>query len=130
KIFRAALRGTGPAEGEPIGVEGPKLVEEALRSGLETEALLLSESGERELESILRAASASDSGVPRTRILRTTDKLFASVAGTDAPHGFAAFFRPPTWEFENVLRGAADAEGALRSDSPLVIVMAGVQDPG
>jgi TrmH family RNA methyltransferase len=130
KIFRAALRGTGPAEGEPIGVEGPKLVEEALRSGLETEALLLSESGERELESILRAASASDSGVPRTRILRTTDKLFASVAGTEAPQGVAALFRPPTWEFENVLRGAADAEGALRSDSPLVIVMAGVQDPG
>ena len=130
KIFRAALRGTGPAEGEAIGLEGPKLVVEALRSGLEAEALLLSESGERELESILRAASASDAGVPRTRILRTTDKLFASVAGTETPQGVAALFRQPTWNFENVLRGAADADGALHSDSPLVIVIAGVQDPG
>ena len=130
KMFRAALRGTGPAEGEPIGVEGPKLVVEALRSGLEAEALLLSESGERELETILHAASASDAGVPRTRILRTTDKLFAGVAGTETPQGVAALFRPRAWQFEDVLRGAADAQGARRGDSPLVIVMAGVQDPG
>ena len=46
KRFRAALRGSGPAESEPIGVEGPKLVEDALRSGLEAEALLVSESAE------------------------------------------------------------------------------------
>ena len=57
KQFRAALRGTGPAEGEPIAAEGPKLVEEGVRSGLETEALLVSESGERHLERILEAAS-------------------------------------------------------------------------
>jgi RNA methyltransferase, TrmH family len=130
KMFRAALRGSGPLEGEPIGVEGPKLVEEALRSGLQTEALLLSESGERELESILRAASASDAGIPRTRILRTTDKLFASVAGTEAPQGIAALVRQPSWEFADILHGAAHADGTLRASSPLVIVMAGVQDPG
>lgn len=47
KIFRAALRGTGPAEGDAIGVEGPKLVEDALRSGLQAEALLVSEAGRR-----------------------------------------------------------------------------------
>ena len=130
KIFRAALRGTGPEEGELIGVEGPKLVEDALRSGLEAEALLVSEAGEADLERILRAASESDAGIPRSRVMRTTDKLFASVAGTETPQGVAALFRQRAWEFDDVLRGAAAADGALRGDAALVVVMAAVQDPG
>jgi TrmH family RNA methyltransferase len=111
-------------------VEGPKLVEDALRSGLEAEALLVSESAESALDAILSAASASEAGIPRSRILRTTDKLFASVAGTEAPQGIAALFRAPGWQFEDILRGAADDNGARSADSPLIIVMAGVQDPG
>jgi RNA methyltransferase, TrmH family len=131
KIFRAALRGTGPAEGEAIGVEGPKLVEDALRAGLQAEALLVSESGEAsDLERILRAASGSEAGIPRSRVMRTTDKLFASVAGTETPQGVAALFLQPAWEFDDVMRGAAAADGALRGDAALVVVMAAVQDPG
>src|SRR5579863_295067 len=131
KIFRAALRGTGPAEGEPIGVEGPKLVEDALRSGLQAEALLVSEAGEAsDLERILRAASESEAGIPRSRVMRTTGKLFASVAGTETPQGVAALFRQRAWEFDDVLRGAAAADGSLRGDAALVVVMAAVQDPG
>jgi len=130
KIFRAALRGTGPAEGEPIGVEGPKLVEDALRSGLPAEALLVSEAGEAELERILRAASESEAGIPRSRVMRTTDKLFASVAGTETPQGVAALFAQPSWSFDDVVRGAAAMDGALRGDAALVVVMAAVQDPG
>ena len=130
KQFRAALRGTGPAEGEPIAAEGPKLVEEGVRSGLETEALLVSESGERHLERILLAASESDSGVPRSRIFRTSDKLFESVAGTEAPQGVAALFRQREWSFDDVMRGRANFDGAYRGDLPLIVVMAAVQDPG
>jgi RNA methyltransferase, TrmH family len=130
KRFRGALRGSGPAESDPIGVEGPKLVEDALRSGLQAEALLVSESAEPALDTILRAASASESGIPRSRILRTSDKLFASVAGTETPQGVAALFRAPEWEFEDILRGAADENGARSGASPLVVVMVGVQDPG
>jgi RNA methyltransferase, TrmH family len=130
KQFRAALRGTGPAEGEPIAAEGPKLVEEGVRSGLETEALLVSETGERHLERILLEASESDSGVPRSRIFRTTDKLFESVAGTEAPQGVAALFRQREWSFDDVMRGRASFSGAYRGDLPLIMVMAAVQDPG
>jgi TrmH family RNA methyltransferase len=126
KQFRAALRGTGPRDGEPIGVEGPKLIEEALRSGLEAEALLVSEGGEREAGRILHAAGASDAGIPRSRVLRTTDKLFEGVAGTDTPQGVAALFRQRDWGFDDVLRGPRE----LRESSPLVIVLAAVQDPG
>jgi TrmH family RNA methyltransferase len=130
KIFRAALRGTGPAEGEPIGVEGPKLVEDALRSGLQAEALLVSDAGEADLEGILRAAGETEAGIPRSRVMRTTDKLFASVAGTETPQGVAALFRQRAWEFDDLLRGAAGVDGAFRGDAALVVVMAAVQDPG
>jgi TrmH family RNA methyltransferase len=130
KKFRYALRGTGPLQGEPIATEGPKLVEEGIRSGLEAEALLVSDSGERHLERILQAASASESGIPRSRIFRTTDKLFESVAGTESPQGVAAFFRQREWNFDDVMRGRASEGGAYRSEAPLLVVMAAVQDPG
>jgi len=136
KLFRAALRGTGPRDGEPIGVEGPKLVEEALRSGLEADALLVSEGAERSAERILRAASESDAGIPQSRILHTTGKLFKSVAGTDAPQGVAALFRQRPWGFDDILRGPGangsnDANRKLAgARPPLVIVLAELQDPG
>src|SRR6185437_7633628 len=126
KLFRAALRGTGPRTGEAIGVEGPKFIEDALRSGLEADALLVSESGELHAAAVLRAASESEAGIARSRVLRTTDKLFESAAGTDAPQGIAALFRQPEWSLEDVLRGA----GAMRESAALVIVLAEVQDPG
>jgi TrmH family RNA methyltransferase len=130
KLFRAALSGTGPAEGELIGVEGPKLVEEAVRSGLEAEALLVSVSGEREMEKILRAAGESEAGISRDRILRTSDKMFKSVAGTEAPQGVAALFRQPVWGLEDLLRCRADSASAFRVEAPLVVALAGIQDPG
>ena len=130
KAFRAALRGGGPASGEPIAVEGPKLVEEALRAGLELDALLVSESAEKHLERIFLAARETEEGIARSRILRTTDKLFAGVAGTETPQGVAALFRQRDWAFEDVLHGAALPDGSLPGAPALVVVLAGVQDPG
>jgi TrmH family RNA methyltransferase len=101
-------------------VEGPKLVEEAIRSGLEAHALLVSVTGEREMEKIFRAAGQSEAGISRDRILKTSDKMFESVAGTETPQGVAALFRQPVWGLEDVLRG----------DTPLVVVLTGIQDPG
>jgi TrmH family RNA methyltransferase len=130
KTFRAVLRGVGPREDDPLGVEGLKLVEDALGSGLEAVAVLVSESGERELEHILRAASESEAGVSRSRVLRTTDKLFESVARTETPQGVAALFRQPAWEFDAILRGIPMAGAGFDQSPPLIVVMTGVQDPG
>ena len=132
KRFRAALKGKGPeadAE-EVIGVEGPKLIEDAVRSGLAVEGLLVCDAGEKQLERILSVGRESESGIPRSRVLRTTDKLFAGVAGTETPQGVAALLRPPEWDFQDVLRGKASADGAYLGEAPLVVVIAGVQDPG
>jgi RNA methyltransferase, TrmH family len=101
-------------------VEGPKLIDDALRAGLEAEALLVSESGEAVAQRILLAASTTDFGISPSRVLRTTDKLFAAAAGTETPQGVAALFRQPPAEFSRVL-----GDGVA-----LVLVLVGVQDPG
>ncbi len=134
KMFRAGLRGSGPAADESIAVEGPKLIEDALRHGLEAEAVMVSESAERYMEPILRAAGASDAGIARSRVFRTTDKIFEGMSGTEAPQGVAALFRQPKWDFEDLL-GGASADGGEFGESgakglPLIVVLAGVQDPG
>ena len=131
KKFRAALQGTGPAAGEPIGVEGPKLVEQALQAALDAEALLVTDAGDKHLERIFQAAAASEGGIPRARILRTTDKLFAGVAGTESPQGVAGLFGQRAWQFEDLLRDAPNVDhGRGESTPPLVVILTEIQDPG
>jgi RNA methyltransferase, TrmH family len=113
KIFRTALRGGEATESGAIGIEGPHLVEEALRAGLTVEAILASTSGEKHLAVM---ASRIEAG---TQLLRAPDKLFASVAETEAPQGIAALVRPRGATFDDLVSGVA-----------LVVVMIGVQDPG
>ncbi len=114
KMFRTALaRGCATDEGF-IGIEGPRLVEEALGANLEVAALLASPAGEQFLGRWLARVGRG------TRLLRTSEKLFATVADTKRPQGVAALVRPRAWQFEDLLRG----------DVPLVVVLAGVQDPG
>ncbi len=122
KRFRAALRGLGPDNEGCVGVEGARLVEDALRSGLETAAILASASGERYLERLMPwlERSASAHGESRPLLLETTDRLFAGVSGTETPQGIAALVRPRAFAFDDLLRG----------DVPLVVVLVGVQDPG
>jgi TrmH family RNA methyltransferase len=131
KKFRAALQGTGPAAGAPIGVEGPKLVEQALQAGLDAEAMLVTEGGEAHLERIFQAAAASDAGIPRARVLRTTEKHFAGLAGTESPQGVAGLFAQRAWRFEDLLRGFRGQDDRNRgTNSPLVVILTEIQDPG
>lgn len=110
--FRAALGGRGASEGL-IGLEGAHLVEEALRSGLRAEAVLVGASGRRHLEG-LRPLLGGDA-----RVLETSDRLFAGVAATETPQGIAALVRAPAAVFDDLVRGTA-----------LVVVLVGVQNPG
>jgi TrmH family RNA methyltransferase len=146
RVFRAALRGAEPSKlpgGRPrdvagdnspgawIGVEGPHLVTEAIRSGLAIAAILASETGEKHLASMetsLTLRASEPHGHPllpahqprRTQILHTTDRLFESLTGTKAPQGVAALVTPRSWTFDDLLVGGV----------ALVVVLAGVQDPG
>src|SRR3984957_165182 len=121
KGFRMALRGGLPTESGFVGVEGVRLVEEALRSGCRMEAVLFSESGERHHERLAPLTDRPEMAFP---VLRTTDRLFEGLADTEHPQGVAALVQPRTASFDDLLRVPREA------CSPLLVVLAGVQDPG
>jgi TrmH family RNA methyltransferase len=121
KQFRLALRGGLPTESGFVGVEGVRLVEEALRSACPIEAVLFSESGERHRGRLAPLIDRPEIAIP---ILRTTDRLFEGLADTEHPQGVAALVKPRTANFDDLLRVS---EGGC---SPLLVVLAGVQDPG
>ena len=119
KQFRSALAGerqrdtARPGDGEVVGVEGPHLVETALHAGIEISTVLISESGARHLQKLGKWIPTS------TRLLSTSDRLFAQVAATEAPQGIAALVQPRRATFDDLVSGV-----------PLLLVMAAVQDPG
>jgi TrmH family RNA methyltransferase len=77
------------------------------------EALLVSEAGARHLPRVSPVLA------PDVPLLQTTDKLFVGIADTRTPQGIAALVRPRVATFESFLPGPA-----------LLVVLAGVQDPG
>jgi RNA methyltransferase, TrmH family len=121
KGFRMALRGGLPTESGAVGVEGVRLVEEALRSGCSVEAVLFSESGERHHDRLAPLISRPELAFPT---LHTTDRLFEGLADTEHPQGVAALVQPRSATLDELLRTSASA------CSPLLVVLAGVQDPG
>jgi len=154
KEFRVALRGGVATSSGAVGVEGVRLVEEALTSGCRVEAVLFGESGERHRERLAPLIGRPEVGFP---VLKTTDRLFEGVADTEHPQGLAALVVPRAWTLEELLGGgsgdwhlASEEKGEhgnskleireqhppLRAGStqevcaPLIVVLAGVQDPG
>jgi len=159
KEFRVALRGGVPTADGAVGVEGARLVEEALTSGCRVAAVLFSESGERYRERLARFISRPEMGFP---VLKTMDRLFEGIADTEHPQGVAALVVPRKWTLEELVGvreansdreedgtrlpkggmrhldrlGGQKAEGVetpQQSDegqAPLIVVLAGVQDPG
>jgi RNA methyltransferase, TrmH family len=121
KEFRMALRGGLPTESGFVGVEGVRLVEEALRSGCPIQAVLFSQTGQRHHERLAPLIDRPEMGFP---ILRTTDRLFESLADTEHPQGIAALVKPRETSFDELVRTPGSA------CAPLLVVLAGVQDPG
>ena len=121
KEFRLALRGGLPTESGCVGVEGARLVEEALLSGCRVEAVLFSESGDRHHSGLAPLIDRPEMAFP---VLRTTDRLFEGIADTEHPQGVAALVQPRPATLDDLLLAP---EGVC---SPLLAVLAGVQDPG
>jgi RNA methyltransferase, TrmH family len=121
KEFRVALRGGLPTESGFVGVEGVRLVEEALRSLCPVEAVLFSATGERHHERLAPLIDPREIAFP---VLRTTDRLFEGIADTEHPQGVAALVKPRTATLDDLLQARGEA------CAPLLVVLAGVQDPG
>lgn len=75
--------------------------------------VIASESARGEAEERLR-------GTPETRLVVLEERLFATLATTEVTQGVIALVRPPAWIMEQL----------FGPETPLVVVLDGVQDPG
>lgn len=113
KELRHAL--ASPSRTGVIGLEGPNLVQEAIRARIRIHCVFVSTESE---------AAAQERALPTgTKILLLPQEVLRSALTTETPQPVAALVDPPQWTWDQVL--------ALNSNrAPLVVVIAGLQDPG
>ena len=115
KDLRGAFARGEPTSDGYCAIEGFRILEEAIRSGLRFRAVFFSESALGRAEKLLPQLGA------QVETLLLPDKLFAGAVKSDAPQGVAALARWKEFSLEDVL--ARSKEGPL-------LAIAGVQDPG
>src|SRR6476646_4063492 len=96
-------------------IEGFRILEEAIRSGVRFRAVFFSESGAARADKLLSQFGA------QVETLLLPDKLFASAVPSEAPQGVAALARWKEHSLEEVL---------ARFEGGPLLAIAGVQDPG
>jgi TrmH family RNA methyltransferase len=119
KELRKALAnpflGSGREGRTLAGIEGPNLLEEALRAGLRIDCVFAAKGSEGLLEQM---------GMPaEMEVLVMAKELLDSAVTTEAPQSVAALVEPPDWTWAHLL-------GTQGVTAPLLLVLAGVQNPG
>jgi TrmH family RNA methyltransferase len=94
-------------------IEGVRLLEEALRSGLRVKAVFFSQSARERANRLLPQIST------HADTLLLPDAVFRSAVATETPQGVAALVKLKTFAFADLL-----------GNNPLILGAAGVQDPG
>ena len=116
KELRRAFSHGEPTHDGSLAVEGVRIIEEAIRSGLRFQAIVFSESGRGHAARLLPQISS------HTETLLLPDEVFASAVSTETPQGVAALVKVKTARLEDVIEQvAADL---------LLVGVAGIQDPG
>jgi len=115
KELRAAFARAELTEARDCAIEGLRIVEEAIRSGLRFHAVFFRESASNLVERLLPQIGAN------VETVLLPDKLFSSIVSSEAPQGVAALVRYRQSTLEDVFQRIATG--------PLVVV-AGLQDPG
>jgi RNA methyltransferase, TrmH family len=116
KDLRRAFTQDEPTEQGYIGVEGVRLLEEAIRSGLRFQAVFFSDAGRPHAARLLPQISS------QTEALLLPDDVFVSAVRTEAPQGVAALVKLRPAKFEDLLE---QTEAGI-----LLAGVAGIQDPG
>ena len=115
KDLRKALsQGEPTAEGY-LAIEGVRIIEEAIRSGLRFQAVFFSEAGSAHAMRLLPQIGS------QVEILLLPDEVFVSAVSTESPQGVAALVKLRPHKFEDLLEAGADS---------LLVGVAGIQDPG
>ena len=115
KELRRAL--TRPARNgrDPVGIQGPNLLAEALRAGLHVSCVFATQ----ETEHLLAPLSLPGT----TEVLLVPADILTPAFATETPQPIAALVEPPHWTWAHML-------GTHTSTAPLIIVLAALQDPG
>jgi len=122
KDLRRALTHPGRDGSRLAGIEGPNLLEEALRAGLHVQTVFVAQGSEHLLEGLALAAEIE--------ILLLSRELLESALATETPQPVAALVEPPVWSWDDVLGGTKMAVPLPANVKPLIVVLAGLQDPG
>ena len=115
KVFRRALA-EGTTRDGCLAVEGPFLIEEALRAKPQAtlHSVLVSDEGLERLRELVRHLPA------KSEVARVSDRLFRQVAETQSPQGIAALVEVHRRSLHSI----------LQAPNALLLVACGLQDPG
>lgn len=114
QLRQAFSRGKLTETGD-CAIEGLRIVEEAIRSGLRFRAVFFRESSQETAERLLPQIGS------QVETLLLPDQLFDSAVDSESPQGVAALVRPRKVSFDH-----------LQERLPVgpIVVLAGLQDPG
>jgi RNA methyltransferase, TrmH family len=112
KELRAAFAHAARTNHGLLAIEGTRLLQEAITSHLPLATVFVQVGSEALLDSL---------GIPEsTEVLALPPQVFASAVNTESPQGIAALVHPPAFTLDQILGGP----------QPLLLIAAGVQDPG
>jgi TrmH family RNA methyltransferase len=114
ELRRAFSRGELTSDGH-YAMDGFRILEEAIRSGVRLRAVFFSNSAQNKAGKLLPQIAAN------VETLLLPDKLFASVIPSETPQGVAALVRWKEYSFAAVL---------ARAQTGPLLAIAGLQDPG
>jgi TrmH family RNA methyltransferase len=115
KQLRQAFSRAELTEGGDCAIEGLRILEEAIRSGLRFSAVFFRESAQDRAERLLPQLGAN------VETLLLPDSLFDSVVPSESPQGVAALVRLKEFSLEDIQE---------RLQVGPIVVLAGLQDPG
>ena len=122
ELRRAFHRGELTGEGD-CAIEGVRILEEAIRSGLKCRAVFFSESAETRANRILPQIGSN------VETLALPDAMFSAVVPSETPQGVAALVKMPQVALDEVL-ASQPLKAAKVGASRLFVVVVGLQDPG
>lgn len=115
KELRKAFTHGEPTADGCVAIEGFRILEEAIRSGLSFRAIFFSHAAQA------RAAQLLPQMAAKVETVVVGDKQFAGIVPSENPQGVAALVRCRTFSLNDVL---------ARSTAGPLLAIAGVQDPG
>jgi TrmH family RNA methyltransferase len=116
KELRKAFIQNEPSADGSMAIEGIRVIEEAIRSGLKFQAVFFSESGQNHAARLLPQIGG------HTETLLLPDEVFASAVHTQTPQGVAALVKLKSARLEEIVEASAH--------DLLLVAVAGIQDPG